>query len=53
MSVCCEFAKHLWALLVHHSGHRPKISQESLAALTLYPPHRRRVKAQPQDKESK
>jgi hypothetical protein len=47
MSACCQFVSHLWSLIAHHSGHRPKVSQEALANLTLYSTARRQVKAEP------
>lgn len=49
MSGCCELAHHLWSLVLHHSGHRPKVMSQAAASLTLYPPCRR-VKAEPQTK---
>jgi hypothetical protein len=45
VSACCEVIKHLWALVAHHSGHKPKVTDEAMASLTLYPA--RRIKAEP------
>lgn len=49
MSVIHDICCHLLALVRHHAGHKPRITDEALASLTLYPA--RRVKAEPK-KES-
>lgn len=46
MSTCCEVVRHLWALVSHHAGHKPKVTGESLASLTLYPAAKRSVRKQ-------
>lgn len=48
MSVIHDICCHLLALVRHHAGHKPRITDEALASLTLYPA--RRVKAEPQTK---